>query len=124
MAPTREDFQLLLQIEQVFKTSKEAKKFVWSEAVEDGDGWFDRHGWDSDERMYVNEYSTYFEVFAMAWKSGAIDEELVLEWVPAVVGWQRVGQVLLEARRVLDAPDLWTGFEALAKAQREQDASS
>ncbi len=124
MAATREDIQLLLQIEQVFRHSPEAKRFVWTDAVQVGEGWFDRYAWDSDERIYVNEYSTYFEFYGMLWKRGLIDEGLVLDWVPAQLGWTRVGPVLLEARRVLDAPELWSNFEALAKAQEEADAQT
>ena len=123
MAPTREDVQLLLQIEQVFKPSKEAKKFAWSDGVENADGWFDRNPWDSDERMLVNEFSTYFEMVAMIWRYGLVDEELVLDWTPAEFAWSRVGPVLVEARKVLGADDLWSGFEALAKAQHEKEAS-
>ena len=124
MAPTREDVQLLLQVEQVFKPSREAKKFVYTDAVQDGEGWFDRYGWDSDERMHVNEYSTYFETFAVLWQHDLIDKDLLLDWVPASLGWKRVGPVLLEARRVLDIPELWSGFEALARAQEETDSAS
>lgn len=122
MAPTREDIQLLLEVEKVFKPSREAKKFVWSEAVADGEGWFDRYGWDSDERLYVNEYSVYFETYALLWRHGLVDEELLFEYVPAQFGWARVGPVLLEARRVLGSADLWSGFEAFAKAQEEAEA--
>ena len=68
MAATREDVQLLLHIEQVFKPSRDAKRFVWTDAVQEGEGWFDRYAWDSDERMHINEYSTYFEFYGMLWK--------------------------------------------------------
>ena len=122
MTATREDVQLLLQIEQVFRPSKEAKKFAWSEATKNGEGWFDRYGWDSDERVYVNEYSTYFEMCGMLMQMGLIDRDLVLEWLPAQFAWSQVSPVLLEARRVLDAPDLWVNFEALAKAQEDPAA--
>ena len=117
MAATREDVELLLQVEQVYKPGRDAKKFVWTDACQEGDGWFDRYGWDSDERMHVNEYSTYFEMLAMLWQKDLVDRELVLDWTPAEQAWSRVGPVLLEARRVLGAPELWSGFEALAKAQ-------
>lgn len=124
MAATREDVQLLLQVEQTFKPGREAKKFAWSDATKDGEGWFDRHGWDSDERMHVNEYSTYFEMCGMLMQMGLIDRDLVVEWAAARFAWDQVSPVLLEARRVLDAPELWVNFEALAKAQEEAEPAS
>ncbi len=117
MTATREDVQVLLHFEQVYKPSREAKKFVWTDACQDGDGWFDRYGWDSDERMHVNEYSTYFEMLAMLWRKKLVDEDLVMEWAPAELAWSRVGPVLIEARRVLGSEELWSGFEAYATAQ-------
>jgi hypothetical protein len=90
MAPSREDFQLLLQIEQAMKPGKAAKQFVWSDGVKGdyaGPGFFDKYGWDSDERIHVNEVASYYEVFAMAWQCGFVDEEFVLEWVPATLYW-------------------------------------
>ena len=117
MAATREDVHLLLHLEQVYKPSSESKKFVWSDACKEGQGWFDRYGWDSDERMHVNEYATYFEMLAMMWRRGLVDEDLLLDWAPAELAWSRAAPVLLEARRVLGSEELWSGFEALAKAQ-------
>jgi hypothetical protein len=123
MPATKEDLHLLLEMEQTLKPSSEAKKFAWSSATKEGEGWFDRYPWDSDERMYVNEYSTYFELYGLAWKQGLLDEELVLDWVPAVTAWEQVAPVLLEARRVLQDDELWTNFEALAQEQARRDSA-
>jgi hypothetical protein len=117
---TKEDLALILQMEMAYRPSKEAKAFCWSAAVEGEDAgprFWEKHGLDSDERMHVNAYATYFEMFALAWEKGLIDEELILDWVPAEIAWGRVGPVLIAARELLGHPGLWTGFEALAAAQ-------
>jgi hypothetical protein len=121
MTATREDVQLLLQTDQALKPGLAAKKFVWTDVVEDGEGFFDRYGWDSDERFHINEVATYFETCGLLWKMGLIDQGILFEWVPAELYWRRVGPVLLEARRVLDSPELWHNFEALARAQEEEE---
>ena len=123
MAPTKDDLRLLLEIERTLRPSKEAKGFAWSDATKEGDGWFDRHGWDSVERLYVNEFATYFELYAIAWKRGLLDEDLLFDWVPATMAWEQVAPVLKEARRVLKSDDLWIGFEALAKEQAQRDST-
>ena len=127
MAPSREDFQLLLQIEQAMKPGKTAKQFVWSEGVKGdcaGPGFFEKYGWDSDERMHVNEVASYYEVFAMAWQRGFVDEELVFDWVPATVYWGLIGPICLAARDMLADPALWRGFEAMAAAQESSNGAA
>ena len=127
MAPSREDFQLLLQIEQAMKPGKTAKQFVWSDGVKGdyaGRGFFEKYGWDSDERMHVNEVASYYEVFAMAWQRGFVDEELVFDWVPATTYWGLIGPILLAARDILGDPELWRGFEALAAAQESSSGAA
>ena len=124
MPATKDDLRLLLEIDRTLAPRREAKKFVWTEATQQGEGFFERYGWDSDERYHVNEYSTYFEFCGMAWRRGLIDEELLLEWVSAAIAWQRVGPVLREARRMLKIDDLWTNFEALAKEQERRSSPS
>lgn len=126
MVATKEDLQLILQMEQTLRPSKAAKAFCWSaevEGVNAGPGFWDKHGLDSDERLYVNEYSTYFELFSLAWRRGLIDEELLLDWVPAELAWQRVGPILKATRDLLGHQDLWSGFEALAVRQAEQEST-
>ncbi|HVE98625.1 MAG TPA: hypothetical protein VNA12_05540 [Mycobacteriales bacterium] len=119
MAVSRDDFQLMLQIEQTFKPSRAAKMFCWSDAVQiGGHEFFDRYGWASDERMHVNEYATFFEMCALAWRRGFVDDELINEWVGAVMPWSKIGHLLLAAREILGDDELWAGFEALAKAQQ------
>ena len=119
--PTREDFQLLLQLDQACKFGKDAKKFVWSDAASGENGghaFFEKYGWDSDERMYVNEVATYYETCADAWLHGFItDEAYFFDWAPAVFYWEKLSSVLLAAREILEEPRLWSGFEAFAAAQ-------
>lgn len=121
MAPSREDFLLLLQIDQACKPGKEAKKFVWSgraSGENGGHAFFDKYGWDSDERMYVNEVATYYETCADAWQHGFItDEAYFFDWAPATFYWENLSGVLMAAREILEEPRLWSGFEAFAGAQ-------
>jgi hypothetical protein len=127
MVPSREEFQLLLQIEQVMKPGRAAKQFVWSDGVKGiyaGPGFFENYGWDSDERMHVNEVASYYETLALAWQRGFIDEELVLDWAPATLYWGLIGTILLAARDMLGDPELWSGFEALAAAQESSSGAT
>ena len=121
MAVTREDVDLMLRLDQAFRPGKEAKKFVWSEAlaavVESG-SFFETHALDSDERFYVNEVATYYEMVGMLWQKGLLDLELLMEWVPASTYWIKIGPILVQARDVFDSPGLWVNFEALADAQQ------
>ena len=121
MAVTREDVDLMLRLDQAFRPSKEAKKFVWSEAlaaiVEDRT-FFEAYALDSDARFHVNEVATYYEMVGMLWQKGLLDLELLMEWVPASTYWTKIGPILVQAREVFDSPGLWVHFEALAGAQQ------
>jgi len=120
MSPTQMDLSLMLQVEQTYRPSKEAKAFCWSKAVEGhnaGPAFWDKHSLDSDERMYVNAYASYFEFYAFIWRKQLINEELILDWVPAQMAWQRIGPILIATRELLGSQELWSGFEALAAAQ-------
>ena len=121
MAVTREEVDLMLRLDQLYRPGKEAKKFVWSEALEavakDG-SFFDTYALDSDERFHINEGATYYEMVGMLWRKGLLDPELVMEWVPAALYWNKIGAVLVQAREVFDATALWEDFEALAAAQQ------
>jgi hypothetical protein len=122
MSVSREDVQLLIQFDQVYKPDTAAKKFIWSElftsVVEEGT-FFDRFALDSDERFHVNEIATYYELMGTLWRRGVLDEDLIREWAPAALYWNKVGPVLVQAREVFDIPGLWADFEDLARAQRE-----
>jgi hypothetical protein len=122
MTATREDVQLLLQLDEVYRPGLEARKFAYSselaESIANGD-FFDKYPLDSDERFFINEIGTYFEMIGLLWHKGLVDGELVLEWSAAGFYWKKVGGVLVKAREVFDAPTLWEYFEALAGAQME-----
>lgn len=121
MAVTRENVDLMLRFEQIYRPSREAKKFVWSEAlaacVEDGT-FFEKYALDSDERFHINEVATYYEQVGMLWRNGLLELDLVMEWVPASLYWTKIGPILVQAREVFDIPGLWEDFEALAEAQQ------
>ncbi|MGB3717343.1 MAG: hypothetical protein WA996_23210 [Candidatus Promineifilaceae bacterium] len=120
MIATREDVQILQELDKVYRPGVVARKFAnsrrLSESVESGD-FFDKYSPDSDERFFVNEIATFFELLGMLWSKGLVDEELVLEWSAVGFYWKKVGAVLVMAREVYDAPQLWVYFEALAVAQ-------
>lgn len=120
MIATREDVQILQELDKVYRPGVVARKFAnsrrLSESVESGD-FFDKYSLDSDERFFVNEIATFFELLGMLWSKGLVDEELVLEWSAVGFYWKKVGAVLVMAREVYDAPQLWVYFEALAVAQ-------
>jgi hypothetical protein len=123
VAATKDDVMLLLKLDEVHKPSVEAKKFAYSaelaEAVAEGD-FFDRYTLDSDERMYVNQIATYFELLGGIRSRGVVDDDLALSWAGAAITWERVGPVLVQAREVFGSDKLWTDFEALAAAQSSQ----
>jgi hypothetical protein len=50
---------------------------------------------------------------------GVVDESLALDWAGAVFTWKLIGPILVKAREVFGSERLWTGFEALVKAQAE-----
>ena len=122
MAASKDDFRLLLKLDEVYRPSVEARKFSYSdrlaEVVEAG-SFFDTYALDSDERFWVNELATYYEILATAWQEEIVDRSLALEWAGAVFTWKLIGPILIQAREVFGSDRLWTGFEALAKAQAE-----
>lgn len=122
MVASKDDFMLLLKLDEVYKPGTAARKFAYSdelaEAVQQGT-FFERYPLDSDERFWVNEVATYCERLAQLWEEGVVDRDLVLDWYGVVFYWQRLGPVLIQARQVFDSDDLWTGFERLAEAQVE-----
>lgn len=123
MAATRDDVMLLLKLDEVYRPGVAAKKFAYSdelaEAVTAGD-FFDRYTLDSDQRFYVNEVATYFEILGDIRSRGVVDSDLALWWAGAAITWERVGPVLVQAREVFGHDKLWTDFEALAAAQQSE----
>jgi hypothetical protein len=122
MAGTREDVMVLLKLDEVYKPGTDARKFVYSDelAAVVGEGtFFEVYSLDSDERFWINEVATYFEMLATLWEDGIVDRPLALDWAGAVFYWQRIGPILVQARDVFDHDQLWTGFEALALAQAQ-----
>ena len=122
MAATKEDFMVLLKLDEVYRPSTEAKKFAYSDelaAVVDAGTFFDTYSLDSDERFWINELATYFELLADLWSEEIVDHSLVLNWSGAQFTWKLIGPVLVQARDVFDHDQLWTGFEAFAAAQAQ-----
>jgi len=120
MTATREDVELLLMLDGVYKPSVAAKKFVYSTELADvvtNATFFETYSLDSDERFYINEVATYYEHLGEIRSLGVVDADLALNWAGAAITWQRVGPVLVLAREVFGNDLLWTDFEALAVAQ-------
>lgn len=111
---------LLLKLDEVYRPSLEARKFSYSsrlaEVVAEG-SFFDTYSLDSDERFWVNELATYYEMLATFWEEEVVDASLALNWAGAVFTWKLIGPILVQAREVFGSDQLWTGFEALAEAQ-------
>lgn len=122
MAATKEDFLVLLKLDEVHRPSTEARKFSYSDelAAVVGDGtFFETYGLDSDERFWINELATYHELLADLWSQGIVDQSLALNWSGAMFTWKLIGPILVQARDVFGSDQLWTGFEALVAAQAE-----
>lgn len=122
MAGTKDDVLVLLKLDEVYRPSVEARKFSYSNELADVVGagaFFETYTLDSDERFWVNELATYYELLATLWEEEIVDESLVLDWAGAVSTWKLIGPVLVQAREVFGSDRLWTGFEALAKAQAQ-----
>jgi hypothetical protein len=122
MTKYRDDVRLLLQLDTVYLPGIEAKKYAYSselaDTIKSGD-FFDRYALDSDQRFYVNEVATYYEMLGLLWRKGIVDEELALEWSATAGYWKRLGAILVKAREVFGSPRLWEYFEALAEAQMQ-----
>lgn len=120
MAATKEDFLVLLKLDEVHRPSMEARKFSYSDeltaVVSDGT-FFERYGLDSDERFWINELATYHERLAELWSQGIVDESLALNWSGAMFTWKLIGPILVQARVVFGSAELWMGFESLAATQ-------
>jgi hypothetical protein len=118
MTDLKQDAHLLLHLNEVFFPSLDARKWVYSEALENvvkAGTFFDTYALDSDERFYVNEIANYFEKLGMFWKKGIVDSALVLEWQSAGLYWQKIGPILVQSREIFGIGNLWEDFEALAK---------
>ena len=122
MAATKDDVLVLLKLDEVYRPSVEARKFSYSDRLAEvvsAGAFFETYPLDSDERFLVNELATYYEMLATLWEEGIVDESLALDWAGAVFTWKLIGRVLVQAREVFGSERLWTGFEALAKAQSD-----
>jgi hypothetical protein len=123
MTATRDDVMVLLKLDEVYKPGTAARKFAYSdrlaEVVATGT-FFDEFALDSDERFWVNEVATYCELLATLWEQGIVDRDLAVEWSGVQFYWDRIGPILIRSRDVFDHDQLWTGFEALAAAQKAQ----
>lgn len=122
MNAKREDVQILLQLDLVYRPKTRAKKFAYSEDLADvvkAGTFFETYSLDSDERFYINEIATYFEMLGMIWQMEIVDDRLAVEWSGTRYFWKLIGPILIQARDVFDSPNLWEYFEALAKAHME-----
>lgn len=123
MTATKEDVLVLLKLDDVYRPGVEARKFAYSDelaaVVKDGT-FFETYALDSDERFWVNELATYYEMLGTLWSQEVVDVSLVLGWSGAVFTWKLIGPILVQARAVFGNDLLWTDFEALATAQAEQ----
>lgn len=125
MNDLHQDVMLLLQLDQVYRPSVAARQYAHSDELAQvlkNGRFFDEYSMASTERFHINEVATYFELLGMLRSRGIVDSQLALEWSGAQTMWRVIGPVLLEAREVYGIPDLWTDFEALAKAQSEHAA--
>jgi len=122
VAATKEDFMVLLKLDEVYRPSTDAKKFAYSDelaAVVRAGTFFETYALDSDERFWVNELATYHELLADLWAEEIVDPSLALNWSGAGFTWKLIGPVLVQAREVFGNDRLWAGFEALAATQAE-----
>ncbi len=86
MPVTREDVELLLKLDAVRLPSVAAKKWVFSNQAAElaaSGTFFEEYGLDSDERFYINEVATYYELIGLLWREGIVDRDIVLEWTAA-----------------------------------------
>jgi hypothetical protein len=122
MSATKEDVLVLLKLDEVYRPGTEARKFSYSDelasVVEDGI-FFEAYALDSDERFWINELATYYEMLGTLWREKIVDESLALDWAGAIYTWKLIGPILVQARDVFGSNRLWTDFEALATAQAE-----
>jgi hypothetical protein len=122
MTAAKEDFLLLLKLDEVYGPGVPARKFAYSDQLADvvkAGTFFDTYPLDSDERFWVNELATYFEMLGTMWEEGVVEESLALEWGGAMFMWKLIGPILVQAREVFGSVRLWTAFEALATAQAD-----
>ncbi len=119
MGITRDEVELLFRLDELYRFSKDAKRYVWSDDfAEDSqaEGYFSRHPMDSEERLWINEVALYFEYAGVLHEAGLVGRELLERWVPAPLYWRMLAPVLEQARVLLDDQTLWDGFEGLAAA--------
>ena len=120
MSATKEDALVLLKLDEVYRPGTAARKFSYSDelaaAVRDG-SFFETFALDSDERFWINELATYYEMLGTLRTNGIVDDSLAIEWSGAAFVWKLIGPILVQAREVFGSPKLWTNFEALAAAQ-------
>lgn len=122
MSSLKDDFKLLLQVDQVYRPKTAAKKFAFShklaEVVKSGT-FFESYSLESDERFYINEIATYYEMLGRLFRNEIVDRNLALEWSGAHFYWRLIGPILVQAREVFNSQTLWEDFEYIAKAQTE-----
>ena len=103
MSATKEDVLVLLKLDEVYRPGTEARKFSYSDelavVVEEGT-FFETYALDSDERFWINELATYFEMLGAVWTKKIVDESLVLDWVGANYTWKLIGPILVQSREV------------------------
>jgi len=122
MSSLKDDFKLLLKVDQVYRPKTAAKKFAYSEElakiVKSGT-FFECYKLESDERFFINDIATYFEMLGMLYRKKIVDQNLALEWSGAQFYWHLIGPILVQAREVFNSQSLWEDFEYIAKAQTE-----
>ena len=69
------------------------------------------------EETHVQTILQFGETVATLTKTGALDEEIVLEWLWVSGMWARVAPAAIAQRNKLGVPELFENFEALAAKQ-------
>lgn len=71
------------------------------------------------EEPHVQTILQFGETVGTLTKNGALDEELVLDWLWVSGMWARVAPAALKQRERLGVPQLFENFEALAARQQD-----
>lgn len=69
------------------------------------------------EYRYFSRVAGFHETTSVFWKHGAISSAMLFDWLDFVPLWKRVEPMIMWDRQRSNNPQLWRGFESIAKEQ-------
>ena len=120
--PTYQDADIMLKMAQWGADIDflAIRNWVWSdEFVQEPDEFDKKFPTGSDEQKKIGTFLMWYETLGTLYKHGLMNGELLFDWLFVSADWERVKDIVLDARERRGNPRVLENFELMAKDSME-----